>query len=314
MGWLAAVTAFLFASLANFLPAHTPVYRALPLPAAPHEETVLFGGDMLFDRTVRSTIDEKGGDFIFSCIDPVLRGADLVVANLEGPITATTSRSLGSAVGSPENYVFTFSTSTAPLLAAHHIRMVNLGNNHILNFGIAGLRSTTAALGAASVGYFGDPASSTVAESDAGGVPLSFINYNEYQSPFSGGTSASTTIAQVEAARARGRLAVVYTHWGQEYATSAPEYVRTLGHRFVEAGAALVVGSSPHVVEESETYRGVPIYYSLGNFIFDQYWNDEVDHGLLLRVTFTDQGVKAISELPIILGHDRRTCPVTEAG
>ena len=83
-----------------------------------------------------------------------------------------------------------------------------------------------------------------------------------------------------------------------------------LAHQFVDAGASGVFGSHPHVVAESEYYKGAPIYYSLGNMIFDQFWMDSVTHGLLVRVEFTKKGVVHASEIPVVLGRDRRTCPV----
>ncbi len=270
--------------------------------------TLIFGGDMMFDRTVRTTIEKNGGDYVFSCIDPTLADADLVVANLEGPITGEASQSVGSAVGSPENFVFTFPISTALLLSVHHVGVVNLGNNHIMNFGLAGVRTTTEALRAAHVKYFGDPLDVTVAHATPHGIALAFINYNEFGSTSLTTSAASNTIVQIQAARAAGELPILYTHWGIEYATTSPQYVRDLAHRFVDAGAAIVIGSHPHVVEDSEVYRGVPIYYSLGNFIFDQYWVDAVRHGLLLKVIFTPQGVGSIQEIPIELKRDRRTC------
>lgn len=276
------------------------------IPGQAGHASVLFGGDMMFDRSVRTTMDRKGGDFIFSCIDPILQDADLVVANLEGPITASDSKSVGSVVGSPRNFVFTFPLSTAVLLAVHHIEVVNLGNNHILNFGNSGVRSTIAALDTAHVRHFGDPFKQTVLHLSRGGVAFAFINYNE----FSGASTASTTVKQIRAARAAGELPVVYTHWGIEYATTSPQYLRDIAHRFVDAGAAIVIGSHPHVVADTETYRGIPIYYSLGNFIFDQYWNDDVRHGLLLKVNFTARGAGAIEEIPIVLNRDRTTCAV----
>ena len=66
----------------------------------------------------------------------------------------------------------------------------------------------------------------------------------------------------------------------------------------------------PHIIQESERYKDVSIYYSLGNFIFDQYFNEEVNRGLLLEVIFTEAGVKSIKEIPIELLRDGRTCPV----
>lgn len=282
---------------------HEAVSFNLPLVAP--QATVLFGGDLMFDRTIRQYAARYGDDYLFGCIDGALGQADLVVANLEGPITANPSMSLGSAVGSPDNFVFTFPTTTGALLARHHIGLVSLANNHIYNFKAAGVRSTTENLKAAGVPYFGDPLANTIADLDVGGVPLAFIAYNEFLS----GQGASTTLAQLAEARQEGRVPVVYAHWGVEYATTAPAYVVSLAHRFVDAGAAAVIGSHPHVVEQHELYRGAPIYYSLGNVIFDQYWDAAVTHGLLVELQFSDKGAQVLREIPTVLTTDRRVCP-----
>lgn len=276
----------------------------------PHA-TVLFAGDMMFDRSVRTVAEEKGGDFLFSCIDPVLQeGNDLVVANLEGPITTFPSQSVGSEVGGPDNYTFTFPTSTAALLLAHHIELVNLGNNHMLNFSREGLVQTEEWLDAAGVKHFGDPdkpEADRVARMEIGGIPFSFVNWSDWTSD-----KTDHTVAQVREEAQSGRVVVVYTHWGEEYATTSLPRVQALAHSFVDAGAAFVTGSHPHVVQQHEVYKGVDIYYSLGNFIFDQYWNDDVRHGLLLQVTFDPKGVEGLKEIPVELERDRRTCPVSQ--
>jgi poly-gamma-glutamate capsule biosynthesis protein CapA/YwtB (metallophosphatase superfamily) len=282
-----------------------------PLDIQQPHTTILFGGDMLFDRSIRTAIDAKGGDFIFSCIDPLLSREDLVVANLEGPITGSASRSVGSVTGSSNNFIFTFAPSTAALLLAHNIHIVNIGNNHILNFGWMGLASTTQILADAGVGYFGDPLHSTVASGQFNHVPLSFINYNQF-APGSSIKTAAQTIKNIKAAREAGAIPIVYTHWGSEYIPATVDE-KTLAHAFIDAGAEMVIGSHPHVVQESEVYKGKYIYYSLGNFIFDQYFSDAVRHGLMLEVTFTQDGVASVKEIPIELERDRRTCPVDPA-
>lgn len=305
MEWLAAIVGFLFAALANLFPAHTSAYFAGPLPIEPQEAHIVFGGDLMFDRTIRTTIDEKGGDYIFSCIDSVLQNADLVVANLEGPITASSSKSVGTAVASANNYRFTFPTSTAALLAAHNIKLVTIGNNHIMNFGLNGLEQTKYWLTQAGVGYFGDPDAAEaerVARVTIQGIPFSFVNWSDWTSD-----NTDHTVAQVRAEADAGRVVVVFSHWGDEYVPPPPR-VKALAHEFADAGAALVLGAHPHIVQEHEVYHGKNIYYSLGNFVFDQYWNDAVSHGLLLGVTFDKGGVTHVSEMPTVLQRDRRTC------
>ncbi|MDP3965765.1 MAG: CapA family protein, partial [bacterium] len=319
------VAALLSFAVAGRYALHAPTADSYIWPAKPRLATIIFGGDMIFDRSVRRVIDVKGGDFIFSCIDGVLEDADLVVANLEGPITEYASVSASSTPGDEFNYTFTFPPSTAELLYEHNIRMVNLGNNHILNFGWEGARSTTRYLQEAGITYFGLPAGASeradgpaeqgIAEGTVRGIKLAFINYNEFapaehSNILQNVGMSSTTIRQIQEARASGYIPVVYTHWGIEYATTSSAYSRELAHSFVDAGAEIVIGSHPHVVEESETYRGKRIYYSLGNFIFDQYFNEDVQHGLLIQVTFGQGGVLSVREIPVELKRDRRTCPV----
>ncbi len=282
---------------------------AAPAPPTPSQihAVIIFGGDMMFDRTVRAAMEKNGGDFIFSCIDPVLAGADAVVANLEGPITSHASVSATSTPEDDYNYTFTFPTSTASLLRRHHIGLVNIGNNHMLNFSRGGLVETKKWLDAAGVGYFGDPdavEAGRVARITIGGVPFSFVNWSDWTSD-----KTDHTVAQVRSEAQEGRVAVVYAHWGDEY-VPPPERVKRLAHSFVDAGAAIVIGSHPHIVQEHEVYAGKDIYYSLGNFIFDQYWNDEVRRGLLLRVAFGPTGVESVKEIPVEFGYDRRPCVV----
>ena len=268
--------------------------------------TVIFGGDMLFDRTIRQVMERVGEDFIFSCIADVLQDADLVVANLEGPITEHPSKSLGSEIGSPDNFTFTFATSTGELLSRHNIRLVNLGNNHILNFGWEGVRSTIENLRAANVAYFGDPLQKAVAYQEIRGIKFAFISYNEF-APGGWRDNSEATQDQLRAARLEGFVPILYAHWGDEY-LGAPERVKELARSFIDAGAEIVIGSHPHVVQEHAEYRGKHIYYSLGNFFFDQYKTEATRHGLLLKVTFNVSGVASLEKIPIDNQPDRRTC------
>ena len=276
-----------------------------PFPQQPHA-TVLFGGDMMFDRTVRTKMEQKGEDYIFSCIDPLLHDADAVVANLEGPITDNPSKSATSTPGDEFNYTFTFATSTGGLLARHNIRIVSIGNNHIMNYSRDGLVQTKKYLSRAGVQYFGDPAaveSERVLRTTIKGIPFSFVNWSDWTSD-----KTDHTVAQVREEAQSGRIVVVYTHWGEEYVPVIPR-VRALAHQFVDAGASIVIGSHPHVIQEHELYHGKNIYYSLGNLFFDQYWNAAVRNGLLVAATFDKSGVVALREQRVELEHDRRTCP-----
>jgi len=316
------MTTQVVALVAGFFAWLIPVFADAPIvvrnvfeDVKPSRAVLLFGGDMMFDRAIRIAMIENGDDHVFSCIAEVLQSADFVVANLEGPITPYASKSIGSTVGSPENFTFTFTTSTASLLKRHNISLVNLGNNHILNFGQDGVTQTKKWLEAAGVSYFGDPqgeASDRVARLDVKGIPFSFINWSDW----TGGTKEEV-VAQISAERAAGRMPIVYTHWGDEYVAPS-ERMEALAHAFIDAGAEIVIGSHPHVVLEHEIYpprlasgeagNGKYIYYSLGNLVFDQYFNEEVRSGLMLKIVFDKSGVDSITPIATYLERDRRTC------
>jgi poly-gamma-glutamate synthesis protein (capsule biosynthesis protein) len=250
-------------------------------------------------------MQENGDDFIFSCLAGTLHDADLVVANLEGPITSHGSMSLGSTIGTPENFTFTFPTSSAALLKRSNISLVSLGNNHILNFGGDGVRETKEWLGRAGVRHFGDPYVSEndrVARLDIEGLRFSFISWSDWT-----GGKREDVVQQIEKETRDGRWPIIVAHWGDEYEETTGGQ-QQLARAFVDAGAKLVLGGHPHVVQEREYYKGVPIYYSLGNFVFDQYWNEDVRTGLLVRVMFDEEGIYGIDEIPVYLESDRRTC------
>ncbi|MHB1086285.1 MAG: CapA family protein [Minisyncoccota bacterium] len=313
MEWITGIIAAVIAFFLSVLPSFGEELRyrmTTPSSILRPEATVLFGGDMMFDRTIREAMKKHGDDHVFSCLGDALKTPDLVVANLEGPITDNPSTSVGSTPGDMYNFTFTFPTSTATLLARHNIRLVNLGNNHIMNFSRDGLLQTKRYLAEAGVEYFGDPDSveeDRVARLNIRGVPISFVNWSDWTSD-----KTDHTVAQVRKEAESGHVVVVYTHWGEEY-VPATERMKVLARQFVDAGAAIVIGSHPHVVQEHEEYNGKHIYYSLGNFVFDQYWNDDVRTGLLLRVALGRGGVTAIEEVPVYLERDRTTCILKES-
>src|SRR3989344_4502817 len=236
---------------------------------------ILFVGDMNFDRYIRQVGEKKGEDFIFSCISNFLKDADVVVGNLEGPITENASVSMGSEIESPENYVFTFPPSTAKTLAKNNIKIVNLGNNHIGNFGQEGIDSTKEYLNKAEIGYFiGDQIYRTKIK----GINMSFISYNEF-----GGDSPEKTAQKISNEKKNGQMVFVYAHWGDEY-SEVPQRIKNIANIFAKSGADFIVGSHPHIILPSEKIRNTTVYYSLGNFIFDQYWNEDVSTGLVLEL------------------------------
>lgn len=244
---------------------------------------IVFAGDAMFDRNIRLTAEKNGYDYILEDLSNIFSSADLVIINLEGPITDSDSLSVGSEVGSSRNYIFTFDPLVVGTLVNNNIRLVNIGNNHILNFGEDGLKQTIDYLTLGGIEYFGNagvddyfPRYKIV---KIGDFVLGFVNYNQF---VAGG--AQQALSDIRLLQDEVDILTLYTHWGIEYETTANKTIENLAHSFVEEGADLVIGSHPHVIQQKEKYNDKWIYYSLGNFVFDQYFSEETKEGLLVEV------------------------------
>jgi poly-gamma-glutamate synthesis protein (capsule biosynthesis protein) len=240
---------------------------------------ILFTGDLMFDRGIRYYAKKNGGnEFIFEKIYYLLINNDLVVSNLEGPITAAKSISSGTVPGSANNYIFTFNPSTAKTLYRENIKLVSLANNHILNFGQHGLNSTKKYLDTAGIEYFGAPNGQKSVIKEISGVKIGFVSYNE----FYGGNEEEqkAVLEEIKDIKQKSDLVIVFSHWGPEYRLTPADAVKDLAHKFIDGGADLIIGSHPHVAEPMEEYKGKRIYYSLGNFVFDQYFDENVRNGM----------------------------------
>lgn len=242
--------------------------------------SLLFLGDLMADRYIRQVIEKKGIDYIFSGTQELFKKEDLVVANLEGPITNENSISVNTFPGEKNHLHFTFNPFVASALASNNIKLVNIGNNHISNFGQSGFEATKKYLGEARVEYFGDiHGKNDYIIKNINGTRIGFVNYNQ----FSPG-SYERALNNIKETRNQADIIIVFTHWGIEYNAKPPEKVKDMAHKFIDEGANLIIGTHPHVVGTIEAYKDKKIYYSLGNFIFDQYFSEETKNGLAVEV------------------------------
>jgi poly-gamma-glutamate synthesis protein (capsule biosynthesis protein) len=249
-----------------------------------HPVTILFAGDMNFDRHIRQKARQNGYDDILVGVRDVMRESDCAFANLEGPVTENASVSEGSAFGSAQNYQFTFDPQVVNVLKNTNICAVNIGNNHINNFGNEGIQSTKKFLEEKGIAYVGDTGLSGEKRFDIlhiGGIAIGVVNYNAFVPD-----AREHAFADLATVKNESDFVVVYTHWGVEYATQSRNVERGIAHALIDAGGDVIIGSHPHVVQDSEKYNGKEIYYSLGNFVFDQYFRPETQKGLMVGVTF----------------------------
>jgi poly-gamma-glutamate synthesis protein (capsule biosynthesis protein) len=238
--------------------------------------TLLAFGDLLLGRYIKKAIDTNGTGYPFKNIRKIFEGNDLVLANLEGSFTDFKPGKLD-----PNNTVFTFDPDLAPVLEQTGFNVLNLANNHVRDFGKVGFEQSEAYLDKAGINHFGDyyNEGEPLIE-DINGTKIAFVAYNEF-----GNASIDKTVAKVRGIRSRADYVVVYTHWGIEYQTNFSAEQQQKAHQLINAGADVILGSHPHVIQPIEIYNGKPIFYSLGNFLFDQIFSFDVRHGLGMKLS-----------------------------
>ncbi len=288
--------------------ARAPLFLTLTDAFQAREAKILFTGDLMFDRYVRTKALQFGEEHTLGGVAEFLAQADFVAGNLEGPITSTTSQSMGTTVGDPKNMRFTFPTTTPELLVRYNFGLVSLGNNHMLDFGREGVEETKRLLASVGIEIIGDPLRTApdIVVKEVQGIRIAFVAYNEFF-----GQSLEDVEEAVRVAKETREPDAVFVmaHWGEEYLENPPERIIHAGRRFIDAGAHLVIGSHPHVVQPYEDYGSGRIYYSLGNFVFDQYWNEEVRCGGAViavvspsGITYTEQNIGMERDGSTVLG------------
>jgi poly-gamma-glutamate capsule biosynthesis protein CapA/YwtB (metallophosphatase superfamily) len=205
-----------------------------------------------------------------------LAWADVGTGNLEGTLSTGGAAKCGAQITGPDCYSFQAPTGYARELRTLGFTMVNQANNHSNDFGPAGRAQTVAALAGAGVGHTGY--TDEISYLRVKGIRIAFLGF----APFSGDADLRDIPAAgalVRRARAHARLVVVFMHDGAEGADQlhTPDHSESFlgedrgnpqafAHAMVRAGAAVVLGSGPHVIRGVEDYRGHLIAYSAGNF------------------------------------------------
>jgi len=238
-------------------------------------ENMLFVGDMMFDRGVEALIKQNKEGYLFNKIGSWIKGFSQVVGNLEGPIVFSPP-DFG-----PQSMQFAFPESTTALLKKNHFTAVSLANNHSLNMGREGLEETRVLLEKDGIDYFGDPVQYGE-EFVLRKEEFVLFGFNAtYASTFD--MDAMLQLVKNEKDKSPDKIFIAFMHWGQEYQSSNSSFQQEIAHKLIENGINLIVGSHPHVVQNIEQYHNGLIFYSLGNFIFDQFFSKETQEGLALN-------------------------------
>ncbi len=258
-------------------------------------ETFIFTGDIMLDRGVNKLMQEFGFDYPFEKIKKTLSSIGYVVGNLEGPILYNKKPYIKNSLN------FSFDKKTAIALTSTHFNILSLANNHTDNSGAKGLNETREILKTHSITPIGDPLyfndKFTYKVNDTVFLAFNFTYFFD--------NTAIKTVQRVRETQ-KDAFIIVFVHWGEEYTPISSSYVRTIAHQIIDAGGDVIIGSHPHVVQEVELYhskeRGEDslIFYSLGNFVFDQYFSKETQTGLAVGL-IKDKDYQEFTLIPIDL-------------
>lgn len=274
----------------------------------PDSVTILATGDVLLARYIEKKMrGNKDYTYPFHNVGEFLKKADITFGNIESPFLPgyNTPR---------DSMTFRADPSSVEGLLFAGYDVVSIANNHAMNYKEAGLYKTLAVLAKAGIQAVGggenEAASRKPAIIEVKGKKVAFLAYNDKKIPpgFHGEAGANkagiakmdiTTGAEdVKNAKAQADFVVVSMHAGVEYKKEPSQTQKDFAHAMIDAGASVVIGHHTHVVQPMEYYNNGLILYSLGNFVFDQFFSEDVRNGLVVRITLPNEGNPAVELFP----------------
>lgn len=298
-----------------------PPTARLCLPTSRPATTLIAVGDMMLSRTVGAQMRLKGFDYPFEKMRSLLGTGDVVFGNLETPITV-------GPVVKPGSMVFRADPGVETYLAGAGFNILSLANNHLMNYGQRGLQDTLRLLEAAGIKHAGAGLDDTTARQaavvTANGIDFVFLAYEardlvpaSYEAAADRGgvalMDASRMTEEVRSAKKDGNIIIVSMHAGVEYTPQPGRTQIDFARAAIDAGADVVLGHHPHVVQTAERYKGKLIFYSLGNFIFDQTWSQETQDGLAVKLTFGGNELTKVDLMPVIIADACQPIPAQGA-
>lgn len=240
-------------------------------------QSVRFVGDVMLARDVETKMQTYGSSYPFSSLPPTPADAYLI-GNFESSISPAHIHTKDF------NFAFSVDPKYVHILKEYGFTALGLANNHSYDFGADGFDNTWGTLKKADLSPFGDPT-----DQASTSIPILTIGTSTRVAivPFyavHGDPDDSVIKELIKRAQKESDIQIAFIHWGTEYQSSHDVRQQILAHKLIDDGIDAVVGHHPHVVEDVELYKDKPIFYSLGNFIFDQYFSEAVQEGLMLSM------------------------------
>ncbi|MEP7379060.1 MAG: CapA family protein [Chloroflexota bacterium] len=268
-------------------------------------------GDVVLGQSIGRRIIKNGAGTPWTRVATYLDQADVLIANLECPISSR---------GTPwpgKKYTLRAPPGAAKALVAGGVDIVNLANNHTLDYGTTAFSDTLATLDALGVSHIGGGLNEAAAHApvivERNGLRIGFLGYALYFAP---GTKAAWVAGaakpglapgspelvshEVAALKPQVDVVVVSFHGGTTNSSGPDSQVRAFTRAATAAGAALVIGHHPHVLQGYSRQGNTLVAYSLGNFVF-AYFDGVQNDSAILDVTLSAAGVESFNWIPVVI-------------
>ncbi len=287
--------------------------------ASSDDVMVVAVGDVMLSRDVGKSIKTGGNpEAPFIETAEILREADIALCNLESPFYEEGPPVEGE-------MVFGAAPETVEGLKYAGFDVVSLANNHSGDQGRDGMLYTLSHLEENEIEYTGAGESESQAREpviiERNGVKFAFLGYSDIESAIKKGYNATSTMPgtavltrenltqDIQRAKKKAHVVIVSIHWGTEYEELPTERQRTFAHLAIDSGASLVLGHHPHVLQPVVKYKGGYIFYSLGNFVFDQMWSENTRKSLIAKIFFEGDEIKEIETVKVVIDDSYQPCP-----
>ncbi len=276
--------------------------------AMPEAATFLAAGDMLMGWFVDELyISQHGPEYLFKRMADLTRSADITFANLENPMSTR-------GVMENKGLMFRASPEAVKGLVYGGIDVVNLANNHVGDYGAQALLDTFDVLTRNGIGYVGAGRNRAEARSPwittTKGIRIALLAYNEIEPGYFAATDSrpgtawiepESVYSEIKKAKAQADFVIASFHWGIEYTVHPNSRQQEIARRAVEAGAGLIVGHHPHVVQGIGFVGQAYVNYSIGDFVYSQPTRPATGEGIILRAVIDGAGLKQVQMIPIYI-------------
>lgn len=279
-------------------------------------------GDVMLGRNVDASMTRNGYRHVWGDLLPTLFSTDLNLANLETTLTHSTRKV-------PKTFNFKAGPDKVVALADANIKIVNLANNHVLDFGEEGFSDTLKTLDAAGIKFIGagkdDIAAAKPLVLSIKGISLGIMGFTDNEPTWKAGANRpgvnyidigspddrNNALAIISRLKKETDIVIVTIHWGPNLKAFPDRLFIDFAHAMVEQGASVVHGHSAHNFQGVEVYREKLIFYDTGDFVDDYIVHPDLrnDHSFFFRIELKKEGPAAAKLIPVLIAD----CQVSQA-